>query len=100
MSIRRGETVAHEISHLLDAMGSGDGGNRRFVRRGDHVDFFSVWGVRPAMSDEACEYQKCSIFRTTEWAIWDPNKKMLHLFDDGKGALAFFNNGMVVREDS
>ena len=85
---------------LIGTLGLGAWVVVRFVRRGDHVDFFSVWGVRPAMSDEACEYQKCSIFRTTEWAIWDPNKKMLHLFDDGKGALEFFNNGMVVREDS
>jgi hypothetical protein len=41
-------------------------------------------------------YEKCKIFRTTEWVIWDPNKKMLHLFDDGHGALEFFNEGMPV----
>ena len=44
-------------------------------------------------------YEKCKIFRTTEWVIWDPNKKMLHLFDDGHGALEFFNEGMPVTKD-
>ena len=43
-------------------------------------------------------YEKCSIYRTSEWVVWDPNKRMLHLFDDGQGAIKFFNDGMVVRE--
>jgi len=42
------------------------------------------------------EYQKCQIYRSTEWVIWDPNKKMLHLFDDGEKALKFFDEGMPV----
>ena len=42
------------------------------------------------------EYQKCQIYRSTEWVIWDPNKKMLHLFDDGEKALKFFDDGMPV----
>lgn len=45
------------------------------------------------------EYEKCTIYRTSEWVIWDPNKKMLHLFDTGEAALKFFNDGMVVIQD-
>jgi hypothetical protein len=44
------------------------------------------------------EYKKCQIYRTSEWVVWDPNNKMLHLFDDGQGALKFFNEGMPVRQ--
>ena len=44
------------------------------------------------------EYKKCQIYRSTEWVIWDPNTRMLHLFDDGEGALKFFNEGMVVED--
>lgn len=45
------------------------------------------------------EYKKCQIYRATEWVIYDPNKKMLHFFDDGGQALKFFNDGMPVVYD-
>jgi len=41
-------------------------------------------------------YEKCKIYRSTEWVIFDPNNRMLHFFDDGEQALKFFNEGMPV----
>ena len=46
------------------------------------------------------EYKKCKIYRSIEWSIYDPNKRMLHLFDNGEEALQFFNNGMPVSYDN
>jgi hypothetical protein len=84
-------TFPPEIGHVLDSVGDSDGGDHGGVVGGDCVD---GGGVRAA----GMTYEKCSIYRTSEWVVWDPNKRMLHLFDDGQGAIKFFNDGMVVRE--
>ncbi len=46
------------------------------------------------------EYKKCKIYRSIEWAIYDPNNRMLHLFQNGEEALQFFNEGMPVVYDN
>jgi hypothetical protein len=76
-------------------MGRDDGRPVRRIGFRNHVDCPGLWGAWLPMS----EYEKCTIYRTSEWVIWDPNKKMLHLFDTGEAALKFFNDGMVVIQD-